>query len=266
MPTATKATKRSVTEVAPTVRREHRFDKDRGCASTFLIASCRTCKGEFTYRVGHAKNTREGSDERMMAQRMRLNGWDVTNDLRKPECPTCIEARKPPAGARVLEAVPVTTDGPSPPVGIVRHIAGAKHFVAEQEISMPQEATAMRGPGPVLVEPPKADAPPKPSPSQRRSIVDALDEAYDTTALGYRAPHTDATVAKRLDMPRQWIVEVRELVFGPALSPSKLREQLDSVMRRVDSVETTVLKATEQLDALRKEAQAIADVLARAAA
>jgi hypothetical protein len=59
-----------------------------------------------------------------------------------------------------------------------------------------------------------ADKPRELGREDRRIINDKLDEVYGREA--YKAPWTDAAVAKDLGVPRDWVVQVREQFFGPA--------------------------------------------------
>ncbi|QRM39849.1 hypothetical protein F3X89_03825 [Rhizobium rhizogenes] len=61
---------------------------------------------------------------------------------------------------------------------------------------------------------PVADKPREMSRDDRRIINDKLDEVYGNGA--YKAPWTDAAVARDLGVPRDWVAQVREAFFGEA--------------------------------------------------
>jgi len=58
----------------------------------------------------------------------------------------------------------------------------------------------------------------------RRIVHDKLDEVYGRDA--YKAPWTDAAVAKDLGVPRDWVAQTREDFFGPAASNPLFDEML----------------------------------------
>lgn len=55
-----------------------------------------------------------------------------------------------------------------------------------------------------------------PTREQRRAIYMKLDEVYDTLRGRYVDDWTDHKVSQALDMPRKWIADVRDDVFGPS--------------------------------------------------
>jgi len=69
-----------------------------------------------------------------------------------------------------------------------------------------------------------ADKPRDMTREDRRIINDKLDEVYAKDA--YKAPWTDAAVAKDLGVPRDWVAQVREQFFGPAASNPLFDEML----------------------------------------
>jgi hypothetical protein len=71
-----------------------------------------------------------------------------------------------------------------------------------------------RGPKAMTTSAVMADKPREMGREDRRIINDKLDEVYGRDA--YRAPWTDAAVAKDLGVPRDWVVQVRDQFFGPA--------------------------------------------------
>lgn len=66
----------------------------------------------------------------------------------------------------------------------------------------------------------KADPPREMGREERRIITDKLDDVYDDKAGRYKAPWTDAAVARDLGVPRAWVSDVREQFFGPECSNS----------------------------------------------
>lgn len=74
---------------------------------------------------------------------------------------------------------------------------------------------------------PKAEPPREITREDRRIINDKLDEVYGEDA--YKAPWTDAAVAKDLGVPVAWVSDVREQFFGAAGSNPLLDEYLAKV-------------------------------------
>ncbi|WP_319520214.1 hypothetical protein [uncultured Martelella sp.] len=60
----------------------------------------------------------------------------------------------------------------------------------------------------------KAEPPPQMQREDRRIVADKIADVYDDT--GYIAPWTDELVAQDLGVPRAWIAEMRDFMFGPA--------------------------------------------------
>lgn len=87
-----------------------------------------------------------------------------------------------------------------------------KDRAAAKVIAMP----APKGPQP---EPPRDM-----SREDRRIIFAKLDDLYLEDKAGYVPPWTDAAVARDLGVPRAWVAEVREELFGPEGSNPEFEE------------------------------------------
>jgi hypothetical protein len=71
---------------------------------------------------------------------------------------------------------------------------------------------------------PVAEPPRECTREDRRIIMEKLDEVYGKDC--YKAPWTDAAVAKDLGVPRDWVTRNREEFFGPAGSNPLFEEYL----------------------------------------
>lgn len=69
----------------------------------------------------------------------------------------------------------------------------------------------------------------------RRLIFAKIDEVYEKD--GYVVPWTDAAVAKHLGVPRAWVSQVRDEMFGPAGSNPELDAYLTQVEELTMSIE-----------------------------
>lgn len=68
----------------------------------------------------------------------------------------------------------------------------------------------------------RAEPPPQMQREDRRIVADKIADVYDDA--GYIAPWTDELVAQDLGVPRAWVAEVRDFMFGPANENPKLAE------------------------------------------
>lgn len=112
-------------------------------------------------------------------------------------------------------ATGVNTDAP---IEAVQHFQNKGWMVGgdpETDFCRKHSTPAKRkGPKTMTNTAPMADKPREMGREDRRIINDKLDEVYGREA--YKAPWTDAAVAKDLGVPRDWVVQVRDQFFGPA--------------------------------------------------
>ena len=91
-----------------------------------------------------------------------------------------------------------------------------------------------------------AETPREMSRDERRIINDKLDEVYGKDA--YKAPWTDAAVAKDLGVPRDWVAQVRDQFFGVEGS----NPQFDEFLLARDRVEGQIKGLSARYDAAVK--------------
>lgn len=157
---------------------------------TFLIR-CAKCG-----RMAHADGSRQnGASQVFLAKRFRAMGWTVGPRASGDLCPEH-------TGPRPHNSQPLSQ--------AQRRAAWCSiEGVARKKEDQPVNTK------PTLVVAPVAQTPRAPTREDRRKIVEELETFYDVDGQRYRAAHSDATMAAHLDMPRAWITEERERMYGP---------------------------------------------------
>ena len=95
----------------------------------------------------------------------------------------------------------------------------------------------------------------KMNPGDRRAIFRELDSCYSETRHRYQPGHTDKTVALKLDVPVEWIAQLRDENFGPAGPDpeiAKLTSEIAEMQTKVNDAEVKALEAAELADKLSK--------------
>lgn len=118
-----------------------------------------------------------------------------------------------------------------------------------------------------------ADGAPSRTPTreQRRRVLEALDEFYPKPEQGYAGGMTDHKLAERLGVPRVWVRELREQLYGPEVVVDwrGLEARVEVVEAKAREVDDLVLKAAEELGAMakgvRRELEALRDQMMRGA-
>ncbi|AXQ68388.1 hypothetical protein HOT99_gp229 [Caulobacter phage CcrBL10] len=126
------------------------------------------------------------------------------------------------------------------------------------EIAMP--ATATKTSPPVqTAEPPRAA-----TPAENRRILEALDIHYDTNRQCYGGDMTDEKVSKELGLPRAWVAELRERVYGPERNEAqdKAAKAVVEQWAALDKLESDMMAS---LDAFDKRIKAQREALAKVA-
>lgn len=95
----------------------------------------------------------------------------------------------------------------------------------------------------------------------RRIVFEKLNEVYIDEKQGYSAPWTDEKVSVDLGVPRAWIAQVREEMFGPVGSNS----EIDGVLKAAASLTSEIARYREQGDKLVSTAESIQKQIAQIA-
>lgn len=154
-----------------------------------------------------------------------------------------------------------------PPIAAVQHfqregwLVGSSHRKdrCPKHAHVKKEKPVMTGVIPLKTDAVlKADPPREMSRADRRIITEKLDEVYGADC--YKVPWTDAGVAKDLGVPRQWVVDVRDAMFGPEGGNPLLDEfqaRLDKVAPDVVALGDKAKNLFDQIYLLRQQADDI---------
>jgi hypothetical protein len=117
----------------------------------------------------------------------------------------------------------------------------------------------------IVVPPPPAPALRQPSRDQKRLIVAALEDAYDTKNQRYKGTETDKGIADMLEdgIMAGWVAAVREDMFGPDGNEElgNLAAEVKTWMSDVDKVLAVVGEEIIFLQAARAEVKKYQDRL-----
>lgn len=108
----------------------------------------------------------------------------------------------------------------------------------------------------------RANVPTEPAPprvmdrDERRIVFGELDAAYQDAEHGYKAGHTDKSVAEALGVPVVWVRQLREEMFGPA-EGDKTTKKIIELRDRLDAHDAKIIAAAESVAKLMTEAQSI---------
>jgi len=257
-----------------------------------IVVSCSKCpKKDFLIAANLSGSVPPEAGEKLFRKR----GWSMGSSRTKDKCPTCAgwERAKsaPEAGldrlVHIAEGAALEVrntrdheihDLPAepPPAKPIKPIKPRKPRSApvaplapppprepEKEPTMPiPEEDRQDRPGAEIGI--TADPPRQPTRAQRRAVDEALAHYYDPEAEMYNGSWSDKKLAEKMDVPRAWIAEVREALYGP--DRSKAADQntvkLDAYRARLVQLEEDFLKAMEDFDKRRKEISDLLDKLA----
>jgi len=99
--------------------------------------------------------------------------------------------------------------------------------------------------------PKAAKAKREPTPQEYKQIFDMIAACYDTDKGRYRSGDTDNTIAEVIELPVEWITEVRERFFGPNGGNSdmeKLAAEFDAFRKDAQGLLTNVQAWAAQLN------------------
>lgn len=103
----------------------------------------------------------------------------------------------------------------------------------------------------VSMEQPKAEPPREMSREDRRIVFAKVDELYLDDKSGYQPPWTDAAVARDLGVPRSWVAQVRDELFGPEGSNAEFDAFLEKAAPIITETKNLFRSAQKQLEEAR---------------
>ncbi len=86
----------------------------------------------------------------------------------------------------------------------------------------------------------------------RRIVFAKIDELYLDDKTGYSPPWTDGAVARDLGVPRVWVAQVRDELFGPEGSNAEFDAFLEKAAPIIADMKNLFRGATAQLEEARK--------------
>jgi hypothetical protein len=112
-----------------------------------------------------------------------------------------------------------------------------------------------------------AEPPRKPERSDLRRILDSLDEHYSVEKGMYLKAFNDETIAMKLKVPKSWVSEERERLFGPETNEQKQESstKLSALEKRCETAMADALKAAEELESIQREVKQIKSSISQAA-
>ena len=84
----------------------------------------------------------------------------------------------------------------------------------------------------------------------KRMVYLALEDYYDDAAKGYRAGHTDKSVADEIGVAEAFVASIRESDFGPIKEPdevTQLRAELSEMASEIGKAEIRVNKVSDRV-------------------
>ncbi|HEV2502358.1 MAG TPA: hypothetical protein VGV39_04750 [Mesorhizobium sp.] len=100
----------------------------------------------------------------------------------------------------------------------------------------------------------------EPTREERRIVFLKIDEHYESEKVGYRAPWTDAAIARDLNVPRDWVAKVRDEHFGPGGSNADFDAFLEQVAPILADLKNLARSTAAQLEEARKIGERVDDI------
>lgn len=107
------------------------------------------------------------------------------------------------------------------------------------------------------VKPAEPEAPRTMSRDDRRIVFEKLNEVYVDEKIGYGPGWTDAKVATDLGVPRAWVKQLRDEMFGPEGSNEEIRAT-------INEAQTLLNEMKERCEVVRMHAEAFKALMDKA--
>jgi len=136
---------------------------------------------------------------------------------------------------------------------------------ADCEAKRHMENIMAKEPTVIVIPPPSAPPLRQPTRDQKRLIVAALEDAYDTKNQRYRGTETDKGIAAMLEdgIMAGWVAAVREDMFGPDGNEEMvgLAKDLSTWMKKVEDGMALIADTLAELEPFRAEVKKYQDRL-----
>lgn len=185
----------------------------------YQTAICSECGAFENYP---SKNQRPLPPEPLIKAFQR-RGWVMGSTRKHDICPDCV---KDAAEAKRKEAFkPTRLTGPDE--------QPQPRITTAQIIPITKEEPAMK-PAENVTQMPR-----QPQREDKRLIILEIENHYLGPDKGYSSGTTDETVAKSLNVPVKWVVDLREEFFGPVVNPeiAKLNTEVAALSARMEAHE-----------------------------
>lgn len=165
----------------------------------------------------------------------RNHGWTVGNKPKHDMCPSC-SSKKPERKPPTLALVP--TEPVIDAEGIIHH---DMELIDMQKVHTMGQGKTVATLAEARALPPKAMGI-----DDRRIVYEAIGDHYVDPKTGYEKGWDDRRISDHLGVPRAWVTEVREALFGPEQNAelvaiiadqSKLREELTVLDREIQRLQ-----------------------------
>lgn len=93
----------------------------------------------------------------------------------------------------------------------------------------------------------------------KRMVYMALEDYYDEATKRYKAGHSDATIAKTVNLSEKAVREIREESFGPLGEPAELGDLREACKTMRETVNTGVAELRQAIHALELKIDRIAE-------
>lgn len=199
------------------------------------IIHCGRCGAHETLA---AQNYGMSTAASVLPKKFNQRGWRVGSKASKHICPACQQK---------------TTDTKPASPNKAPVMSQTREHTSSTRIPAPPPAAPL----PLSAElKAKAEPPRAASVDERRIINDKLGDVY--ADKGYTAGWSDERVAKDLGVPRAWVAQVREMLFGPDINEddAKALAEAQAILNRMtqlraemDRVRATAVTQMDQLTA-----------------
>jgi hypothetical protein len=188
-------------------------------------------------------------------------GWETGKRRSADLCPACVKEK---AAARRIKGAKSLSKECTALSSVVK-LQTPSITPLNMSITLEKEKPAMKNETPaanlsrIALAASTTAGPRSPSRDDKRLIMLELQEVYIGEDKGYEPGHSDETVAKKLNVPRKWVEDIREEFFGPAVDPElgKINGEIAALTVRLDAHERETRAIREALNTLKERASKV---------